>query len=52
MILDEVETNQVLVATRSGLDAIDLRNCRSASGFHLKVVFLESWFIEQELFIS
>ena len=52
MVLDEIETNKVLVAARSGLEAIDLRNCRSASGFQLNVVFLESWFIEQELFIS
>ena len=52
MVLDEIETNQVLVTARSCLEAIDLRKCRSASGFHLDVVFLESRFIEQELFIS
>ena len=52
MVLDEIETNQVLVAARSGLEAIDLRYCRSASGFQLNVVFLESRFIIQELFIS
>ena len=52
MVLYEIETNQILIAARSGLETIDLRNCRSASGFQLNVVFLESRFIKQELFIS